>query len=359
MNSKAFVNHLLEWNKTIERNMPWENEKDPYLIWLSEILLQQTRVQQGLPYYQRFKETYPTVHDLAKADDDEVFKLWQGLGYYNRCRNLLFSARYISNELNGVFPEKYEAILALKGVGPYTAAAIASFAFELPHAVVDGNVKRVISRYYGIHEPIDDKTGIQAIASIVDEMIQLASPSEFNQAIMNFGAVQCAPRKPECSVCPLQSDCHSYQNDKVDLLPIKKKKIKKRSRYFVYLDIRRDDHRLVQRRESKDIWQNLYQLPMLELDKPFGKTEKIKLTALGVKGLSLMRINLQSCNIYRQTLTHQYINAVFIKPESTRKIEITGTQYLWVSDREFEKLAFPKIIVDYLEKNDKQVRLSF
>jgi len=261
-----FAKSILDWDRDIDRGMPWQGEKDPYLIWLSEILLQQTRVEQGLPYYLKFKEKYPTIQDLANASDDEVMRLWQGLGYYSRCRNLLYTARYITNELNATFPSSYEDILKLKGVGPYTAAAIASFAYNINKPVVDGNVKRVISRYAGVEEPIDGKAGSDKITDFSQKAIDATkAPAIYNQAIMNFGALNCTPKSPKCSDCILKSDCYAFQQDRVKYLPKKEKKIKKKSRYFIYLHVEVGEMILIQQRIQKDIWQQLYQLPLIEV----------------------------------------------------------------------------------------------
>ncbi len=195
--------------------MPWKGEKDPYKIWLSEIILQQTRVEQGWAYYEKFIITYPTIQHLAKAKENDVFKLWEGLGYYNRCRNLLFTAKYIVNELDGVFPKTYEGLIALKGVGPYTASAIASFAYNLPHAVVDGNVYRVFSRYYGIHTPIDTKEGLIQFNKIAFENLANKKAGIYNQALMDFGATVCKPMAPLCADCIMQSSCNAYKLNKV------------------------------------------------------------------------------------------------------------------------------------------------
>jgi A/G-specific adenine glycosylase len=206
-----FTQQLLKWDKKQNsRAMPWKGEKDPYKIWLSEIILQQTRVEQGLGYYNRFIAEFPTIHDLAKAPETKVFKLWEGLGYYTRCKNIIITARYISSELKGKFPVTYNDILKLKGVGPYTAAAIASFAFNLPHAVVDGNVFRVLARYFGIDTPIDSITGKKNFTVLANELIDKKIPGKYNQALMDFGAVLCKPQQPLCDTCPLKPNCSAY-----------------------------------------------------------------------------------------------------------------------------------------------------
>ncbi|MEM6964892.1 MAG: A/G-specific adenine glycosylase, partial [Bacteroidota bacterium] len=215
MNKQFFTKQLLRWSETIDRPMPWKGEKNPYLIWLSEIILQQTRVEQGLPYFLKFKANYPTVHDLANAPEDEVMKLWEGLGYYSRARNLHFTAKFISKELNGIFPKNYDSILKLKGVGAYTAAAIASFAYDLPHAVVDGNVYRVLSRFFGIKTPIDTTEGKKQFTQLANELLVSDQAAKYNQAIMDFGAIQCMPKNPLCHECTFQTTCKAFQQKKI------------------------------------------------------------------------------------------------------------------------------------------------
>jgi len=230
-----FTDLLLKWDKkSNHRPMPWKGEKDPYKIWLSEIILQQTRVEQGWSYYEKFISTYPNIHLLAKAKENEVFKLWEGLGYYNRCRNLLFTAKHIVTTFNGIFPSNYEDLLKLKGVGPYTAAAIASFAFNLPHAVVDGNVFRVFARYYGIHTPTDTKEGLTIFNKIASENLAFKKAGIYNQALMDFGATVCKPMSPLCGDCVMQNTCAAFAQKTVGQLPIKEKVIQKKKRYFDY-----------------------------------------------------------------------------------------------------------------------------
>jgi A/G-specific adenine glycosylase len=235
----SFGSIIINWYKKNKRDLPWRHTKDPYLIWLSEIILQQTRVEQGLPYYFRFSEKYPTVGSLAIAKEDEILRLWQGLGYYTRARNLHAAARQIKNEFGNKFPTDYSNIRSLKGVGEYTAAAIASFAFDLEHAVVDGNVFRLLSRYFGIKTPIDTGEGKKKFTALAGKLMKSYPPAIFNQAIMEFGARQCRPASPDCEVCPLNSSCYAYGKNTVSKFPIKKNKVKSRNRYFNYLVIKR------------------------------------------------------------------------------------------------------------------------
>ncbi|MEO6833994.1 MAG: A/G-specific adenine glycosylase, partial [Chitinophagaceae bacterium] len=237
--------------------LPWKGENAPYKIWLSEIILQQTRAEQGIPYYLRFVEHYPTIIELAHAPDDEVFRLWQGLGYYARCRNMLFTARKIANDFGGKFPDNYQEIRELKGVGNYTAAAIASFAFGLPYAVLDGNVYRVLSRYFGIETAIDSTEGKAIFQPLADDVLDKKNPAAFNQAIMDLGAIICLPKHPECSACPVSSACIAKENDLIKLLPVKSKKVKVQERYFNFLLLQFEDKFWLHRREEKGIWKGL------------------------------------------------------------------------------------------------------
>jgi len=357
---RSFAQAIVNWDKDVDRKMPWQGEKDPYLIWLSEILLQQTRVEQGLPYFVKFKEAYPTIIDLANASDDDAFRLWQGLGYYSRCRNLLFTARQIAHDLDGVFPNTYEDILKLKGVGPYTAAAIASFAYGIHEPVVDGNVKRVISRYAGIEFPIDGSKGIKMITDFSKKAIDSTlDPAQYNQAIMNFGALICTPKKPKCASCPLQHDCTALKMDRVGVLPFKEKKIKKKNRYFVYLHIEVGETLLLQQRRTKDVWQQLYQLPLIEvLEEDFVNFTLSKDSIpINIKMKDLRPVGRYSG--YKQVLTHQRIQALYIKFSMLSQVEIPDKSYLWVSKSQLDDFAFPKVILDYLKADHLQEELSF
>jgi A/G-specific adenine glycosylase len=249
--------------------MPWRTTINPYKIWLSEVILQQTQIKQGLPYYEAFVTTFPTVFHLAKASEEQVLKLWQGLGYYSRARNLHASAKHIANDLNGNFPDTYEGLLKLKGVGDYTASAIGSICFDLPTAVVDGNVYRVLSRYYGVQTPINSTQGIKEFKGIAQKLIDKKNPGDYNQAIMEFGAIQCKPSNPDCSVCPLQSGCKAFKKQMINMLPVKLKKNKIKKKYFNFIVIVSEDGKTqLQKRRDKGIWQNLYQFPLIESDKP-------------------------------------------------------------------------------------------
>ncbi len=263
-----FSKILIDWYSVNKRELPWRQTKDPYCIWLSEIILQQTQIKQGLPYYTSFTEKFPTVFHLAEAEESQVLKLWQGLGYYSRARNLHVSAKHIANELNGVFPSTYKELLKLKGVGDYTASAIASICFNETTAVVDGNVYRVLSRYFGIDTPINSLRGTKEFKQLAQELIDVKNPADFNQALMEFGAVQCKPQNPDCNVCPFNKGCIAFNKNRIGELPVKVKSAKAKKKYFNFLVfVSKEDKTILEKREGKGIWQNLYQFPLVETDK--------------------------------------------------------------------------------------------
>ncbi|GAA4001209.1 A/G-specific adenine glycosylase [Hymenobacter fastidiosus] len=256
----------MEWYPRHRRDLPWRHTRDPYAIWLSEVILQQTRVKQGMPYYLDFVTTYPTVHDLAAAPEDEVLRHWQGLGYYSRARNMHHTAQQVVREYGGVFPGAYAELLKLRGVGQYTAAAIASFAFGEKVAVLDGNVYRVLARVFGIASDIAAPATRKEFQALADTLIPATAPAEFNQAIMEFGAIQCPPRKPDCLFCPMQHQCFAFQHGMVQELPVKSKAKASRTRYFHYLVLRYGDTVYMKKRGPKDIWQGLYDFALTETD---------------------------------------------------------------------------------------------
>lgn len=264
--SLSFRTKLLRWGAENKRNFPWMEDPDPYKIWLFEIIMQQTRLEQGMPYYERFIKAYPEVGKLAAAKESDVLKLWEGLGYYSRARNLHHTAKVISTNYGGKFPSSYKDILGLKGIGPYTAAAISSFAYGLPHAVLDGNVIRVISRYFGIQEAVNDPKTIKSLQKIAEECLDQSAPGQYNQVIMDFGATACTPKTPFCEGCVLNSSCFAHNNEVVDVLPYKKKKAPLRKRYFNYLVYVTPKGIPVVQRQDNDIWKKLYQFPLLEKD---------------------------------------------------------------------------------------------
>jgi A/G-specific adenine glycosylase len=259
-----FTSKLISWYKQNKRELPWRSRKDPYAIWLSEIILQQTRIDQGLAYYEAFIENFPTVFDLAKAEEQTVLKLWQGLGYYSRARNLHHTSKVVVEELNGIFPESHRELLRLKGIGDYTASAISSICHNEPQPVVDGNVFRVLSRVFGIETPIDTSAGQKEFKALAQELIDIKQPGEFNQALMEFGAIHCTPKKPQCEICTFQKKCVAFQLEKVDKLPVKKGKTKVQNRYYNYLVVVSADEKTFLEKRTIGIWKNLYQFPLIE-----------------------------------------------------------------------------------------------
>lgn len=345
-----FTRQLMRWHTTHnDRSLPWKEEKDPYKIWLSEIILQQTRAQQGLPYYLRFTEAYPTVTDLSAAGDEEVFRLWQGLGYYNRCRNMLATARYISTELKGKFPDGYEAILSLKGIGPYTAAAIASFAYGLPHAVVDGNVYRVLSRYCGIDTPIDCTEGKKEFTELANQLLDTRDSASYNQAIMDLGATVCKPTSPDCGNCPLQKKCLAYEQGLISDLPVKSKKLTIRTRYFHYILFLHNDKLWIRKRTANDIWQNLHEPYLVEDERALNAGELAKHPQL--QPFRLKSVALKFAGTFSQRLTHRVIETHFHTCNVTQPPEVLPEDGKWVPVQELDKCAFPKTVISFFEKN--------
>ncbi len=348
MKEKRFTNILMKWHKhSNSREMPWKGEKDPYKIWLSEVILQQTRVAQGWQYYSRFIKKYPTISKLAKAKDQDVFKLWEGLGYYSRCKNLLLTARQIEKQNKGIFPNAYEDILALKGIGPYTAAAIASFAYNLPHAVVDGNVYRVLSRFFGVSVAIDSTKGKSYFHELAESVLYKKEAGLFNQAIMDFGAVVCKPFSPICINCPLQKHCIAFKEGRVNQLPVKEKRLVRKNRWFYYFLFEYDNKVLVHKRIGKDIWQNLFEFYLVETEKGvIWNTETIKnwlFTQTGIQKTGEIAIS----PVMAQELTHQHIKGQFIR------VVLTGmpsflSKYQWQSKSTLRNLPFPNLITRYL-----------
>jgi A/G-specific adenine glycosylase len=334
--------------------MPWKGEKNPYKIWLSEIILQQTRVDQGLEYYKRFIKAFPTVHKLAKAPETEVFKLWEGLGYYTRCKNLIASSKFISEKLNGKFPRTYEEILKLKGVGPYTAAAISSFAFNLPYAVLDGNVFRVLSRYFGIVTAIDSAEGKLFFADLAASLLDKKQPGNYNQTLMDFGAVICKPQAPLCKECIFKSRCKSFTESLVNELPVKEKKIIKKNRWFYYLVIEHRGKLYVRKRGAKDIWENLYEFVLIENDMAL-TIEKLKQHIKVIELLGKNKFEIKEVSpVYRQPLTHQVIKGQFLNIKIAKPLPVKD--YEAFTPSQLEKLPFPKFIGSYLK--DKNVSLN-
>ena len=348
MKKADFTKELLRWNKKENtRSMPWKGEKDPYRIWLSEIILQQTRVEQGWAYYERFIAAFPDVRSLAAAPENKVFKLWEGLGYYNRCRNLIETARRISGEYGGVFPAAYEDIRALKGIGPYTAAAIASFAFGLPYAVVDGNVERVLSRYFGISTPVDTAAGKAFYASLAAALLDRNAPGIYNQAIMDFGALVCKPQQPLCQVCVQRKDCQAYLGQMVSSLPVKKKSLDRKTRWFYYYIVNTQAGVFIRQRQTRDIWQHLYEFPLVENTQPLDPAQ-IRDAFPGRPLFAPNNIRIREVSPpCKQQLTHQTIQGQFIH------VELKGPVANWegyqlVPRHQLGQYPFPRLITSYL-----------
>lgn len=348
---KFFTLKLLEWYTQSHRPLPWKGIKDPYLIWLSEIILQQTRAEQGLPYYEKFKKAYPTVFHLAKASEDEIMKLWQGLGYYSRARNMHSTARLIAEEFNGKFPRTIQGLQALKGVGPYTAAAIASFAFDVPAAVIDGNVYRVLSRFFGITKAIDDHDSRKHFGALAQQLIPNEQPGKYNQAIMDLGATICTPKNYQCDQCFLKKNCAAFAKGTVENFPVKNKKIKKRIRHFNFFIVKNQQEVLIRKRTEKDIWQNLYEFPLFESNLPLKTTSAVK-NGLSETGLIFPdgQINLQLLETRKQQLTHQKINGSFWEIHALEAPEIKDG-FIWTDVENLSKFAFPRMLSLFLEDN--------
>lgn len=313
-----FSNKLIRWYLANKRDFPWRNTKEPYKIWLSEVILQQTRTIQGLPYYIAFIKKYKSIQQLANADEQEILKLWQGLGYYSRARNLHFTAKYIDNELNGVFPDNYKDLLYLKGVGDYTASAIASICYDEKCAVVDGNVYRVLSRYFGIETPINSSKGIKEFKVLAQKLLPKENYGLYNQAIMDFGAIICIPKKPKCNDCMFNDSCFALQQKRVVNLPVKISKTKIKNRYFNYLVILSSGNKIsIQKRRAKGIWQHLYEFPVIETSTNLNFEEIIKLKEL--KLFNAKSIYLFNSKPIVHKLSHQHIFANFwiIKTQKT------------------------------------------
>ena len=319
---------LIRWFRENGRELPWRETSDPYPIWLSEIILQQTQVKQGWAYWERFMQRWPTVESLANATEDEVLREWQGLGYYSRARNLHFAARQIV-EMGG-FPQTIEGIKSLKGVGDYTAAAIGSFAFGLPAAVVDGNVYRVLSRHFGIETPINTTEGKKEFQALAESLLPLSDFGAYNQAIMDFGAIQCTPQSPKCVVCPLQESCVALRNGKINVLPIKEKTLKVKSRHLIYIYVRCQGMTAIRRRGEGDIWQGLYEPVCLEVRGERLEVREMSEAKMIVKGV-------------KHVLTHQVITADFYLWETDDRPTLPD-DYIWIKEEDIDNYGIPRLI---------------
>jgi A/G-specific adenine glycosylase len=341
-----FKKELINWYSVYKRELPWRETDNPYFIWLSEIILQQTQVKQGLPYYNAFIKQYPTVFDLANASEEAVLKLWQGLGYYSRARNLHATAKHIASNLNGEFPNNYKDLLKLKGVGDYTASAIASIAFNEVAAVVDGNVYRVLARYFGVDTAINSTAGIKDFKTLASKLIDTKQPATYNQAIMEFGAKQCKPKSPDCTVCPIKNGCVALQKNLVDSLPVKLKKTKVTTKFFNFLVcVDKNNTILFEKRIKKGIWQNLYQFPLVESKKSLNADE---FHLLNLENTILESIDFEY-SLYNTTdkihkLSHQHLHTKFWIIEADKLTKDA------IPIKTLEKYPTPVLISDFIDE---------
>lgn len=347
---EQFAVILEKWYESHGRDLPWRATADPYRIWVSEIILQQTRVAQGYEYFMRFMERFPTVQALAGAADDEVMKLWQGLGYYSRARNLLAAARDIVAR-GGTFPRTYEGVRALKGVGDYTAAAICAFAYGMPCAVVDGNVYRVLARWMGIGTPIDTSAGKKLFASLARELLDERHPALYNQAIMDFGALQCTPQSPGCASCPLAGTCVAFAEGRVTALPVKSHKTKVTVRHFNYLYVRSGSYTFIKKRDTDDIWRDLYELPLVESPRAWDEAELLASDRLRawVDCPETMTVRCLRREV-KHVLSHQVIYATFYELTFPEGALPAFEGFLRVPIADLERYAVPRLVHQFLEK---------
>ncbi|MFA7273314.1 MAG: A/G-specific adenine glycosylase [Crocinitomicaceae bacterium] len=341
--SKNINQLIINWYDQNKRDLPWRKTNDPYKIWISEIILQQTRVQQGTAYYHRFMEEFSDVTKLALAEEQSVLQLWQGLGYYSRARNLHKTAKIVTNDFKGVFPTTHADIKQLPGIGDYTASAISSFAFGERQAVLDGNVFRVLSRIFNLNTPIDSTQGKKDFRLLAQEFLYDADPALHNQAIMEFGALVCLPQNPKCDTCPIRLHCQAYKEKTIKDLPVKSKKTAVRNRYFHFAIFRVKDELLITKREEKDIWQHLYQFPLMEVDEKPDKNLQATLNNY----FNTTGINFDSSEIITHLLSHQKLAIQFHSVELQNKIPIPNTE--WVDIQNISQYPFPKPIVEFLK----------
>ena len=340
---------IIKWYRQNKRNLPWRITKDPYKIWLSEVILQQTKVNQGINYYLKFITNYPTITHLANASEQEVLSDWQGLGYYSRARNLHQAAKMVVNDFEGEFPNTYKNIITLKGVGEYTASAIASFAFDLPHAVVDGNVYRLLSRIYDIEIPIDSSQGQKEFLVLANSLLNQEHPAEHNQAIMEFGALQCTPTNPDCESCPFVQSCLARKNKTIQIRPFKKGKTKVRNRYFHFLHIEDETHILLHKRTEKDIWQNMFQFPLIEKD----AVEDLSLIKKEITNKFGVSVELVKAGV-KHILSHQHLHTTFWRMKELPGILKEDKEYEWVEKKELGRFPIPRVIERYLEETSDE-----
>ncbi len=354
----SFALKLMDWYRENGRDLPWRNTQDPYVIWLSEIILQQTRVEQGMPYFYRFLEAFPIVTKFAAADEEEILRLWQGLGYYSRARNMHKAAKMVVDTFDGIFPRRYQDAISLPGVGEYTAAAIASFSSNEPRAVVDGNVYRVLSRYLGVTEAINSTKGKKLFAELAQEMLDPQHASIYNQAIMDFGALQCKPKKPLCATCIFQLSCVALRDGLVDALPVKLKGRVSKNRHFHYFIIRKDDQLLLSKRGEGDVWTNLFEFPLLE------STEDLSIDALYASAdfNQYFTADVQIKPVgepIKHVLSHQNIYARFYVVNNPNSLKIKKTEWNYFYFEKIDTLAKHKLIFSFLEKNKQLISPNY
>ena len=348
IDSPIFHKILTDWYKQNLRDLPWRKNREPYFVWISEIILQQTRVDQGTSYFLRFIEKFPTVNSLAEAHEDEVLKLWQGLGYYSRARNIHFAAKQIQNDFKGEFPSTAYNIEKLKGVGKYTAAAIGSISFNLPMAAVDGNVYRVLSRVFGISTPIDSTQGKREFAELAQQLIDKKNPGTYNEALMEFGALQCVPQNPNCSRCPFVEQCIAYDQKTIKSLPVKSIKTKVRNRYFYYLYIKHKKSFYITQRKENDIWKNLYQLPLIETTEEI-LPEKIIIHQEFQQLFNTVDLAIDAItNPVTHLLSHQKLNVRFI--EISVNNDLKHENWIKICEEDLVQYGVPKVIENFLVK---------
>ena len=344
-----FAQEIIKWYHINKRDLPWRNTDDPYIIWLSEIIMQQTRVDQGTPYFNRFAERYPTVNDFAAATEDEILNLWQGLGYYSRGRNMHHTAQMVMEEHAGYFPKTYDKLIKLKGIGEYTAAAISSFSANEPNAVVDGNVFRLLARFFGVDAAINTGKGKKLFTKLANSVMDDLQPGTYNQAVMEFGSLQCKPVNPLCETCPLRIECVAFNENRIIDLPVKNKSKKIRERYFNYVVAIKDGRVLMNKRGPNDIWQNLHELPLYESDHLILAEECIN-TSQFISNFGNNAIISYSYQPIKHILSHQKIHAQFIEIQNFSESFYNDKKWFYVSYADLKDMAQPKLIFEFLKK---------
>lgn len=344
--NNLFSTKIISWYEQNKRDLPWRHTTDPYIIWISEIILQQTRVAQGYDYFIRFTRRFPDIESLANAPEDEVMKYWQGLGYYSRARNLHAAAK----SMNGIFPDTYKEVLALKGVGEYTAAAICSISYNMPYAVVDGNVYRVLSRYFDIDTPIDSTSGKKEFKELAQELLDANRPALYNQAIMEFGALQCTPQSPDCTACPLSDSCMALANGTIKQLPVKQHKTQTQNRYLNYIFIRAGEYTYIKKRTGDDIWRNLYEFPLIETEETVAEEQLCSLPAFEsfFAEDQPYTVRMLQKNI-KHVLSHRILHTNFYEVELLDD-SLSFPGYIKIKLNDMAHYPVPRLIHAFLEK---------